>query len=163
MQQKKKKKKKKPTNWTDWTYCSKNPQIAAKKNLNFKLTPPRTTFNHQIHQPLATVKTHIPPSTNPRESMKPLENQWIDETFRESVKLRLNSESAIPVVAQRIGDFIDQWWWNLWDGREEIGGGSWFMNRKRIEQKGRGMKKEDGRVEMEVVNLWLKEKMKEIF
>ena len=39
------------------------------------------------------------------------------------------------------GDFIDQWWWNLWDGRKEISGGSWFMNEKRIEQKGRREKK----------------------
>ena len=37
------------------------------------------------------------------------------------------------------------------------------MNRKRIEQKERGKKKEYGRVEMEVVNTeLLKEKMKEI-
>ena len=36
----------------------------------------------------------------------------------------------------------------MWDGREEIGDGSWFMNGKRIEQKGRGKKKENGRVEM---------------
>ena len=37
------------------------------------------------------------------------------------------------------------------------------MNGKRIEQKGRVKKKEYGRVEMEAVNLWLKEKMKVIF
>ena len=36
------------------------------------------------------------------------------------------------------------------------------MNGKRIEQKGRGKKKEYERMEMEVVNLWLKEKMKVI-
>ena len=31
----------------------------------------------------------------------------------------------------------------MWDGREEIGDGSWFMNGKRIEQKGRGKKEEE--------------------
>ena len=37
------------------------------------------------------------------------------------------------------------------------------MNGKRIEQKGREKKKGYRRVEMKAVNLWLKEKMKEIF
>ena len=38
---------------------------------------------------------------------------------------------------EKIGeeDFIDQWWWNLWDGREENSGSSWFMKGKREEER----------------------------
>ena len=50
-----------------------NPNLSPAKP-TFKLKPLSTTFNHQIHQPLVTVKTHLPPLMNPRERFTTMAN-----------------------------------------------------------------------------------------
>ena len=47
---------------SEWDHLP-NPNLSPAKP-TFKLTPPSTTFNHQIHQPLAVIQTHLPPSMN---------------------------------------------------------------------------------------------------
>ena len=55
-----------------WDHLS-NPNLSLAKP-TFTLTQPSTTFNHQIHQPLAAVKTHLPPSMNLRERFTTMAN-----------------------------------------------------------------------------------------
>ena len=65
-------KKVRSTTASEWDHLSNLNLSLAKPT--FKLTQPSTTVNHQIHQSLAAVKTHLPPLMNPRERFTTMAN-----------------------------------------------------------------------------------------